>query len=335
MRKLLLAIAFLPLAAQCQSPGTRTLVDCHNCYPYNTQWNDRIDRALGTGTPVAIEQDLTWYIGKDHKGKVVDSHEKKLSGTEPTLEDYFFKKVAPIAEAALKDPDHSKWPLITLNLDLKTEQPAMLRELWRIIESHQDWLSYATKPANANEVTPITQGPILVLTGRSDAQEKVFFTDRPVGSKLLLFGAVHSDDEAVTAPPEVVMSENSTAYRRWWNNPWKVIEGVQQPHAGDWTPAEMARLRAFSKLAHEKGLWLRFYTLDGADPATMKTNGWFDNYNFGSLAAAQQRWKACLEAGVDYVASDEMEELSKTLKAASVIGPVPIGKVEPPLAIHR
>lgn len=314
--RFLAAILFVvPSLLSAQAPGTRVLVDCHNCYPYNGQWNDRIDRALATGTPVAIEQDLTWYVDPaTHKGRVVDSHETHLSGTEPTLESYFFDKVRPIVEKALQNPDHSKWPLITLNLDLKSEQPEMLAALWQVLDSHRDWLSYAERPASASTVTPITYGPILVLTGRSDAQEKAFFTNRPVGSRLLLFGAVHSDDDAVTAPAHVVMGEDATAYRRWWNNPWKVIEGVQQPKAGDWTAAENKRLQEFCALAHQKGLWLRFYTLDGAEPATMKKNGWFDNYNFGSLAAAQKRWQAARKAGVDYIASDQMEDLATVVR---------------------
>ena len=40
----------------------RPMVDAHNCYPYDGQWGDRIDRALSAGFPVSIEQDLTWYV---------------------------------------------------------------------------------------------------------------------------------------------------------------------------------------------------------------------------------------------------------------------------------
>ena len=317
MRSILLAAALCASTlATAQAPGTRVLVDCHNCYPYKGQWSDRIDRALATGVPVAIEQDLTWYIGPDGKGRIVDSHEKKLTGKEPTLEDYFFKRIAPYVDKALQAGVRDNWPIITLNLDLKTEQPEMLQALWKLVESHRDWLAYAIKPSNPNAVTPIfNAGPVLILTGRSDAQEKVFYTDRPIGSKLYIFGAVHSDDDAVTAPPEVVMSENATAYRRWWNNPWKVIEGVQQPKTGEWTPALDARLKAFADLAHKKNLWLRFYTLDGGPPALFKQNGWFEDYNFGSLARAQVRWRAATLAGVDFIASDQMEELSKVVKS--------------------
>jgi hypothetical protein len=43
------------------APGARSVMDAHNCYPYDGRWGDRVDRALSAGTPVAIEQDLAWY----------------------------------------------------------------------------------------------------------------------------------------------------------------------------------------------------------------------------------------------------------------------------------
>jgi len=47
------------LATDKQSlPGSRSVMDAHNCYPYYEWWYDRIDRALSAGTPFAIAQDL-------------------------------------------------------------------------------------------------------------------------------------------------------------------------------------------------------------------------------------------------------------------------------------
>ena len=48
--------------ADALTPGTRVLLDAHNCYPYDGQWPERIERALGTGLPLAIEQDLAWSV---------------------------------------------------------------------------------------------------------------------------------------------------------------------------------------------------------------------------------------------------------------------------------
>ena len=39
-------------------PGSRVVMDAHNCYPYDGRWADRIQRALSAGAPLAIEQDL-------------------------------------------------------------------------------------------------------------------------------------------------------------------------------------------------------------------------------------------------------------------------------------
>ena len=34
-------------------PGERVLMDAHNCYPYQSWWANRLERALGTGLPLA------------------------------------------------------------------------------------------------------------------------------------------------------------------------------------------------------------------------------------------------------------------------------------------
>jgi glycerophosphoryl diester phosphodiesterase len=79
------------------------------------------------------------------------------------------------------------------------------------------------------------------------------------------------------------------------------------------------RLRALVEHAHANGLWIRFYTLDGATKDELSCHGWFRNYNFGSLAAAQQRWRAAQSAGVDYIASDQYETLAEFLKGNKAI----------------
>ena len=42
------------------APGERVLLDAHNAYPERGRFAGRIDDALATGLPVAIEQDLYW-----------------------------------------------------------------------------------------------------------------------------------------------------------------------------------------------------------------------------------------------------------------------------------
>ena len=179
-------------------PGTRTLLDAHNCYPYDNWWNDRIDRALGTGTPLAIEQDLALYTDpKTGKSWPVVTHSATgLSGQEPTFEHYFFDHIQPVMEEALRHPEErSQWPLITLNLDFKAENAPLLRAVLAILQNHQAWLTTAQKTGTPGHPSPLHVGPLLVLTGSQDPQQKIFYDPVPKGGTLLLFGAVHSPSD--------------------------------------------------------------------------------------------------------------------------------------------
>ena len=149
----------------------------------------------------------------------------------------------------------------------------------------------------------------MVLTGMADAQEQSFHDAVPVGGRLRLFGAVHRAQDG--APPLKPLKSN---YRRWSNNPWSVVEPEGQPKAGPWDPDDVRRLRLAVREAHDAGLWIRFYTLNGHDPADTSA-GWSPNYNFGSLAAAHERWSAAIRAGVDFVAVDQYEEFAAFAQA--------------------
>jgi hypothetical protein len=318
-----LALLFLitpTLTAQnAAHPGARTVIDAHNCYPYFEWWYDRIDRALSAGTPLAIEQDLAWYTDeKTGKSWSIVTHGLPGYGNEPTMKQYFFERVRPVVEQALRDGDRGNWPLITLNLDFKTEEPEHLRAVFALLKEYQDWLTTAPRTDDAAAPQPLEVRPILVLTGESDAQEKVFYDEVPVGSKLLVFGAAHTNENDEMAAPDVLEPVRATNYRRWWNNPWGVVEKGGQTKAGEWTKEDNLRLRALVEHAHQNGLWIRFYTLDGVDKKEdLSCHGWFSDYNFGSYAAAQARWRAALEAGVDYIASDQYEALGKFIRENS------------------
>jgi hypothetical protein len=317
---LLASLVSAPLSAQpprqdMVTPGSRTVMDAHNCYPYFEWWGDRIDRALSAGTPLAIEQDLAWHTDqKTGNSWSVVTHGQPTTGEEPTMEHYFFDKVRPIVEEALRNGNHGNWPLITLNLDFKDSQPEHLAAVLALLRTHQEWLTSAVKTAHDGGLSPLDVKPILVLTGEADAQQTVFYDQLQVGDRVLLFGAVHSGDKDPTTAPEVIDSERATNYRRWWNNAWDVVEAGGQPHAGDWTPEKMNRLRALVERAHANGLWIRFYTLDGASEAELSCHGWFHGYNFGSLGAARTRWRAAIAAHVDYLASDQYELVGKEVR---------------------
>ena len=302
-------------------PGARSVMDAHNCYPYSEWWSSRIDRALSAGTPVAIEQDLGWYTDpKTGRSWSVVTHGDPITGREPVMEHYFFDKVRPIVERALRDGNHGNWPLITLNLDFKDNKPEHLADVRALLLKYRAWISEASKGKDPNAIQPLLVRPILVLTGEPDAQQKVFYDQLGPDDPVLAFGAIHSEGKDYHAAPDVIDSERATNYRRWWNNPWRVVEPGGQQHAGAWTPEKMHRLQALVERAHANGLWIRFYTLDGATEDELSCHGWFHSYNFGNLAAAQERWRAAVEAGADYIASDQYELLADQIRKSSANG---------------
>ena len=314
-------VCCLSLGAQKSHPGSRTVMDAHNCYPYFEWWSDRIDRALSAGTPLAIEQDLAWHTDpKTGRSWSVVTHGEPTDGDEPTMDKYFFERVRPIVEKALRAGNHGNWPLITLNLDFKDNRPEHLAAVLALLRKYQPWLTTSVKATEEADVQPLDVRPVLVLTGENDTQQSVFYDQLQPGDRVLLFGAIHTEDKEPSSSPEALDPGKATNYRRWWNNPWKVVEGGGQPHAGDWAPAKMDRLRALVERAHANGLWIRFYTLDGATKAQLSCNGWFHDYNFGSLDAARIRWRAAIAAHVDYLASDQYELVAQQIRQVMAAG---------------
>jgi hypothetical protein len=296
----------------------RPVLDAHNCYPYKGEWKDRIDRALTTGFPVGIEQDLAWA-----KGRPVVTHEAKTTGAEPALRDYFFERVRPIVEKALQDNDRATWPIIVVHFDFKSVQPELLHAVWDLLGEYEGWITTAEQTADPHQLAKFEPKPLLVLTEDADAQEEVFFKQVPVGKKLRLFGSAHTaiikadtreerEHLLATLPPEKLLTSRPTNYRRWWNNSWFEVEEGGQHKAGDWTPDDDRRLRALVDYAHKQGFWIRFYTIDGFIAG--EDQGWGNGYNFGSHEAAAIRWKASLAAGVNLIASNQYEELAQAMK---------------------
>ncbi len=298
-----------------QSPGQRVLLDAHNCYPEGGQWANRIERALSSGVPVAIEQDLYWYQDEaTGRAWSVVAHNLPLTGKEPRIRDYFFERIRPVVEKALQENKRESWPLIVLNLDFKTDEQEHHAEIWNLLGEYEGWLCTAKKIATQSRVEKLDVRPVLVLTGDAESQERDFHDNIPAGSKLRLFGAARVvAGSRWDTPPEWMVPERADNYRRWWNNPWSVIEEGGQMKAGAWTREDNGRLRALVDHAHNYGYWMRFYTLDGATPERAKQFGMGNGYNFGSEEAAAERWRAAIDAGVDFVATDQYEEFAKTL----------------------
>ena len=84
---------------------------------------------------------------------------------------------------------------------------------------------------------------------------------------------------------------------------------------GTWDPT--GRSREGSGDAQAMGLWIRCYTLNGHD-ATDPGAGWSSGYNFGSKRSVTVRWKAAIEAGADFIATDQYEDFAAVLEPSSV-----------------
>jgi hypothetical protein len=323
------ALAAVPAGAQQPAggyaPGARVLLDAHNAYPTEGGFADRIDRALATGLPLAIEQDLFWFTDpRSGVGRSVVAHVPEEAATAPSFEEYFFAKVAPIVEKAIKENRRAAWPLITLNLDFKSNEPEHHAAVWALLGKYEAWLTTAERTARADVPAPLTVGPMLVLTGSNPLQQTAFHDNVPVGQRLRLFGATmepkvpgaNAEERAKNysaVPVDAAIQYSASNYRRWANFPWAVVEAGGQTAAGEWTDADRERLDALVARAHALHLWIRFYTLNGH--AKDQGQGWTASYNFGSEAAAALRWRAALEAGVDFIATDQYEAFARVKKS--------------------
>ena len=318
------------ISAQDYLPGGRVLLDAHNCYPYQGKWADRIDRALNTGTPVAIEQDLVWHRDPESgEFRSIVSHGSPFTGEEPSLDDYFFETIRPIVEKALEDGNDGNWPLITLNIDYKNNSIAHVEAAGEVFKKYAAWLCSAEKSDDPARIMPMDIKPVLVLVGNGLNQEAIYADRVPEGERILVFGAVKQNnlndrdiprtqrqERDATIDPNLLLSTPANNYLRWWNNPWGIVEQGGQRRAGAWDKKDNARLKALVDHAHKLGYWIRFYTLNGHD--RRDDNGWSTGYNFGSLEEARIRWEAALQAGVDFVATDQYEDFSKTQHAYKI-----------------
>ena len=169
------------------------------------------------------------------------------------MRDYFFERIRPIMEQALHDGNKGDWPLITLNLDFKTDEAAHHAAVWKLLGDYESWLCTAERSTDRFQMMPLRAGPLLVLTGEADSQERDFYDLIPVGGRLRVFGAIHSVEADPSVPPAKVIVGHATNYRRWWNNPWSVVEkggaaeGRQVDLAGRSASPIASRVRAQSK----------------------------------------------------------------------------------------
>jgi hypothetical protein len=307
-------------------PGSRTQVLAHNAYPDHGKYADRLDRALAVGLPMAVEEDLAWVDGKS----LLIHGAKNVAADDPTLESYFFPKVKPIVEKALKDGNKGNWPLITLYLDIKNDPPEHLAAINTLLDKYDHWLTKAEKTADIGRQSPLELKPLMIIVEdkQGDVKQKAFYDDIPVGGKFRVFGSAEKFDEnpqklprekkeeavalMVTRDPEQLVSRKADNYRRWFGVNWGFMEKGGETKAGDWTKASEARARRFVDYGHRLGYFVGFYCLDGYTEA--ENQGWDKDYNFGSRDKVMLRWQALARAHADFISTDQMEDVARIIK---------------------
>jgi glycerophosphoryl diester phosphodiesterase len=251
--------------------------NAHNCYPEKGQHWERLDRARQAGLR-AVEIDVAW---SEEQRRTVISHEKEPSGGEPSLEQYFWK---PLGPALRKLPrGRPEWLLL---IDFKTDDLRVVEQVYRELEQRQALLSRFGK---AIEYGPLT----VLLTGDRGAVAAFERRNRGNGPYLAM-----GDEE----PPGREYRESiadylpaaATAFYRVFNFDWKHVEPDREARKqGPLPKAALARLKTLVDLAHQRGYWLRAWTLNGP--------------TFGGREGLLERWRAAREAGVEMVATDEYE----------------------------
>lgn len=320
----LTAVASAQHAPAPVTPAARTLVLAHNAYPDHGRYADRLDRALASGQPLIVEEDLAWVDGRS----LLIHGAKNAAAEDPTLETYFFPKVRPLIEKALKEGRKDIWPVVTLYLDIKNDPPEHLAAISKVLDRYDDWLTTAVKTDDILKVSPLQVKPLMVLVEdkQNDLNKlQVFYDQVPVGGRIRVFGSVpkldpnpghklakpEATDLQFAATPQDLIQGRADNYHRWIGIDWAYIEKGGETHAGAWSPASEQRLKRFIAYGHKLGYLVGVYCLDGFTEAD--NQGWDKDYNLGSREAAVTRWEAAARARADFVSTDHYQQLSQTL----------------------
>jgi hypothetical protein len=317
---LLVSVLSVTANAQTYTPGSRIVILAHNAYPSHGMYTDRLARALSSGRPLVIEQDLAWIDGKS----LMIHGAKNVSNDDPSLESYFFPAIRPLMEKALKEGNQGDWPLVTLYLDIKNDPVEHLEAISKTLDQYDAWITTAVKPSSDKKQAPLDLKPLMILVEdkQNDIKQEFFYDRIPVGGKIRVFGSVTkpgpspamklSKDEAIdymsTLSPEQLFTNKANTYRRWVGIDWATIEKGGQAKAGEWNKAKEERLGRFVSYGHRMGYFVSFYCLDGYTEEENK--GWDKEYNFGSKEAVVPRWKAAIDAKADFISTDQYEDLS-------------------------
>jgi hypothetical protein len=117
-----------------------------------------------------------------------------------------------------------------------------------------------------------------------------------------------------TIQPEQLFPAKADNWRRWFGVDWAFIEQCGPTHGSDWNAQAEQRVKKFVDYGHRLGYFVSFYSINGFTPD--ENQGWTDEFNFGSKSAAAIRWKAAVKAHADLIATDQYEDLAKTIQAS-------------------
>jgi hypothetical protein len=285
-------------------PGTRVLLDAHNAYPDGD--------AGGTGSTAPWRRACPWPSSRISSGTASrraraarsSATASRSRGASPACASTSSNASGRSWRRPWPSRTARQWPLVTLNLDFKTDEPEHHAAVWALLGEYEEWLTTAPRTDTASRRSHRSRWDRCSCSPVRPPRRKCRSTIACRSAEhLRLFGAVRVErgparrvppdtpDDAI-APRRAAWAR--TNYRRWWNNPWAAVEGGGPTRAGAWTPADEARLHALVRQAHDAGLWIRFYTLNGHAGTRA---GWYEGYNFGSRAAVEARWRAAIAAG--------------------------------------
>ncbi|MGE3817868.1 MAG: PKD domain-containing protein [Isosphaeraceae bacterium] len=297
-----LVLSVLTLGTHPAGDGTParkpTPLSAHNCYLANRHDNPRLAEALRLGID-NVEIDLGW---DPTARRLIVGHD--ASPRPGVAYPEFEGTLIPALEAHWAHPRVDGAPTV-LTVDWKTDRPEAVQAFHSFLDAHADWFSSAEKPeagANARPGSLTPRRLTVCLTG-SEAAKDAYDALIPPGGTYRAFrdrvygaGSAYRDDVAELVPGP------ATAYHRFLTYHWGVVERGAPFSAGDWTAEESDRLSRLVDLAHRQGYRLRVYCLNG------QTGPALGGYRFRTVVAAQTRWLAAANAGVDWVATDEYSE---------------------------
>ena len=249
------------------TPGTRVLLDAHNAY---RGWRT-LQRSARAG-PVdwdcrspssRISSGIA--IRALASGRSVVSHGAPLSGSEPSLDEYFFQRSARLIEQALRENRRETWPVDHAQSRLQDERAGALTRpcgrcsgKLRVVaddrpsrrEGRRDCGPRAWAAARAHR-----RGR---RAGRMCSMTQFQWADGFVCSVPCIRDSakrLQAGRGARASRPRIagsVLRDRASNYRRWWNHPWSVVElRRSEANAGEWTAVTIEQ-----RLHSSGGSWL-------------------------------------------------------------------------------